>query len=81
MFRGRPLEANGNLLEQGVRKGATIHVMRKSVQEDDSPGVAADLQVPMTDEKLRQITSAFKRFTASRLWVCALRSKRNSLLY
>ena len=66
VYQGRPLEANVKLQEQGVRSGATIHVMRRVAQED-SPS-AAD-QEQLTDDKLRQITSAFKRFTVSRLWV------------
>lgn len=76
MYRGRPLEGTVKLEEQGVRTGATIHVMRRngSLPEEDC---SSSDQAPLTDDKLREITSAFKRFTASRLWVGAVEHAQN----
>lgn len=57
-----------SLKEQGVRNSSTIYVMMRK-RTDSEMETRPDQHLLLTDEKLKQITSAFKRFTASRLWV------------
>lgn len=73
VHRGRALDKKLSLKEQGVRNSSTLYVMmRKRAGSELEP--RPELHLPPTDEKLKQITGAFKRFTASRLWVS---KKRN----
>lgn len=67
VFCGRTLNDDCNLREQGVRSGVTIHVMKKPRTKSESKHAAVEL--PLTEEKMKQVTAVYKR-----LWVGILNS-------